>query len=131
MAKSTSRTRAPQGPAATFFEELGRRGHEPLLQSVSNRVRFDVVDGGRVDSWLVTVDRGDVTVARDTGAADCTFRGDRALFEEIVAGRANAVAAVLRGALECHGDLELLFSIQRIFPDPPRGWDPTADTRSG
>ena len=30
------------------------------------------------------------------------------------------MAAVLRGALVCTGDVELLFAIQRIFPGPPR-----------
>ena len=60
-------------------------------------------------------------MTREAGAADCTIRGERAVFEELVGGRTNAMAAVLRGALVCHGDLELLFAIQRIFPDPPAG----------
>ena len=42
-----------------FFEELGRRGHEPLLAKVTGRVRFDLVDGGRTDRWLVAVDTSD------------------------------------------------------------------------
>ena len=130
MTTSTSRKTATHGPAATFFEELGRRRHEPLLRKVSGRVRFDVVDGAHTDSWLVAVDKGELTVAREAGVADCTISGDGALFDEVVGGRTNAMAAVLRGALVCHGDLELLVAIQRIFPDPPRGWDPTAGTRS-
>jgi hypothetical protein len=127
---TTPRREAPSvRPAAAFFDELGRRGDGSLLRKVSGRVRFDLVDGGRTDSWIVVVDKGELTVAREAGAADCTIRGERAVFDEIVHGRANAVAAVLRGALACHGDLDLLFAIQRIFPDPPRGWDPTAGTR--
>ena len=129
MTASTSRKTSAGDPAATFFDELGRRGSEPLLRKVSGRVRFDVVDAADTDSWLVAVDDGELTVTREAGAADCTIRADRAVFDEVVAGRANAVAAVLRGALACHGDLELLFAIQRVFPDPPRGWDPTAGTR--
>lgn len=129
---TTRRTRAAgaTGAAGRFFDELGRRGEEPLLREVSGRVRFDVVDGAHTDSWVVAVDNGALSVARTAGAADCTIRGDRSLFEEIVEGRANAIAAVLRGALVCHGDLELMFAIERIFPAPPRGWDPTATTRS-
>jgi|GEM_PF-589001 len=123
--------KAPAGdPVAAFFGELGQRGHEPLLRKVSGRIRFDLGDGGDTEPWLVTVNRGELTVAQEAGQADCTIRGERQVFEELVGGRKNLMAAVLRGALACHGDLELLLAIQRIFPAPPRGWDPTAGTRS-
>jgi putative sterol carrier protein len=102
-----------------FFRELGRRGHEPLLAKVTGRVRFDLVDGGATDRWLVAVDKGDVSVSHKGGAADCTIRAERALFERLCRGEENAIAAVLRGALACSGDVELLFAIQRIFPGPP------------
>ena len=116
--------------ATQFFDDLGKTEQGRTLRTVSGRVRFDVVDGDGTDSWLVVVDNGQVTVERNAGQADCMIRGGRAVFDEVVAGRANPIAAVLRGALSCHGDLELLFAIQRIFPSPPRGWDPTATTRA-
>jgi putative sterol carrier protein len=103
-----------------FFQELGRRGHEPLLAKVTGRVRFDLVDDGRPDRWLVAVGKGDIAVSHEGGPADCTIRADRALFEGLCRGEENAIAAVLRGALVCAGDVELLFAIQRIFPGPPR-----------
>ena len=112
-----------------FFEELGRREHEPLLTKVSGRVRFDLVDAGRPDRWLVAVDKGDTTVLHKGGPADCTVRADRALFERLCRGEENAMAAVLRGALVCSGDVELLFAIQRIFPGPPRGRQPQSSVR--
>ena len=103
-----------------FFEELGRRGHEPLLAKVTGRVRFDLVDGGRTDRWLVAVDKGDTTVSHKGGPAECTIRAERALFERLCRGEVNAMAAVRRGALVCTGDVELLYAIQRLFPGPPR-----------
>jgi putative sterol carrier protein len=115
---------------AAFFDELGRRGHEPLLGKITGAVRFEIADGDDTESWLVSVDKGEVAVGHDGVPADCTIRGQRAVFDEVARGRANALAAVLRGALTCTGELDLLFAIQRIFPDPPRGWDPTAETRS-
>ncbi len=130
MTTPPSRKKLADDPAAMFFEELGRRGQEPLLRKVSGRVRFDLVDGTRTEQWLVAVDKGELTVAREAGPADTTIRGERPLFEELVGGRKNLTAAVLRGALEFRGDLELLIAIQRIFPAPPRGWDPAAGTRS-
>ena len=130
MPTSTSR-KTRTDPVGAFFEKLAERGREPLLHKVSGSVRFDVVDGARTQTWLMVIDDGRVTVTRDgKAAADCTVRGDRSVFEEVATGHANAMAAVLRGALNCYGDLELFFAVQRLFPDPPRGWDPTAGTRS-
>jgi predicted lipid carrier protein YhbT len=104
-----------------FFEELGRRGHEPLLAKVTGRVRFELVDGGgTTDRWLVAVDKGDTVVSHQGGPAACTIQAERALFERLCRGEENAMAAVLRGALVCTGDVELLFAIQRILPGPPR-----------
>jgi putative sterol carrier protein len=104
-----------------FFEELGQRGHEPLLAKVTGRVRFDLVDGGgTTDRWLVAVDKGDTVVSHQGGPAACTIQAERALFERLCRGEENVIAAVLRGALVCTGDVELLFAIQRIFPGPPR-----------
>jgi putative sterol carrier protein len=107
-----------------FFQELGQRGPEPLLAKVTGRVRFDLVEGGRTDRWLVAVDQGDTTVSHKGGAAECTIRADRVLFERLCRGEENAIAAVMRGALVYSGDVELLFAIQRIFPGPPRARQP-------
>jgi len=116
--------------AQQFFEELGRQGHDHRLAKVTGRVRFDVVDGGSTDSWIVAIQRGDLSVSHDPGAADCTIRGDKALFDALADGRANAMSAVLRGALSCTGDVELLIAVQRVFPDPPRE-SPTAGGARG
>jgi hypothetical protein len=110
----------PADGIVEFFQELGRRGHEPLLAKVTGRARFELVEGGRTDRWLVAVDKGGVAVSHKGGPADCTIRADRALFERLSRGEENAMASVLRGALVCTGDVELLFAIQRIFPGPPR-----------
>lgn len=120
MTKGTGREQEMSDDVVEFFEELGRRGHEPLLAKVTGRARFDLVDGGRTDRWLVAVDKGDITVRHEGGQADCAIRAERALFERLCRGEENAMAAVLRGALVCTGDVELLYAIQRIFPGPPR-----------
>ena len=106
--------------ATDFFHALGKRGHEPLWGKVTGTVRFDLTDGGRTETWLVSIDKGDVTAERGNGPADCTIGADRALFDEICRGRENTMAAVLRGAISCAGDVEMLFAVQRVFPGPPR-----------
>ena len=102
-----------------FFGELGRRGHEPLLGNATGSVRFDLVRGDDTDHWLVTVNKGDVTVKNAKAEADCMVRGDRSLFDGIVSGKANAMSAVLRGEVLAEGDLDLLMLVQRLFPGPP------------
>jgi putative sterol carrier protein len=105
---------------AGFFDELGRRGHEPLLEKGRGTVRFELDDGGRTDRWLVTLEKGDVSVSRKNVAADCVVRADRALFDAMARGEANGMAAYLRGELVVEGDPELLVLIQRVLPAPER-----------
>jgi putative sterol carrier protein len=119
----------PADAIVQFFLKLDRREHEPLLAKVAGRVRFDLVEGGHTDRWLVTVDKGDTAVSHKGGSAECTIRAERALFERLCRGEENAVAAVLRGALVCSGEVELLFAIQRIFPAPPREQRPLSRVR--
>ena len=98
-----------------FFAELGRRGHEPLLQKLTGTFRFDVT-GERDEHWFVGVSKGDITVSRRNDKADCSVRSDRDVFDAVVAGEANALAATLRGAVVIDGDLGLLAGFQRLFP---------------
>jgi SCP-2 sterol transfer family len=102
-----------------FFEDLGRRSHEPLISKYSGRVRFVLRDGRRTENWVLTIDRGDLTVSRGGGAAACTIRADKALFDRLATGEQNVMTAALRGAIVCIGDPELLLAIGRMFPGPP------------
>jgi putative sterol carrier protein len=107
-----------------FFQEL-EKSHQPLLGKVQGTVRFDLTDAdGTSDHWLVSVNRGDITVSQQEhvslSKADCTIRSDKRLFEQLIKGEANAIAATLRGTIICTGNVELLFAIQRIFPGPPK-----------
>jgi putative sterol carrier protein len=103
-----------------FFEELGKRGTEPLVSRAKGAVRFELLDGRRKESWLVRIDRGAIAVSRDGGHADLVVRGERKLFDEIAVGKVNVVAARLRGAIHTEGDLRLAVLLQRLFPAPPR-----------
>jgi putative sterol carrier protein len=110
----------PVDPPTRFFDALAERGHEPLLRKVSGRTRFEVVDGSRTRRWCVEIDKGDITVQAGSGEADCVIRADRRVFERVVTGRMNGVAAVLRGDIAVEGDWRLLVAIQRLFTGPPK-----------
>lgn len=105
---------------AEFFAELGRRGHEPLLEKARGSARFDVTEGRRTERWLVTIDKGDLRVSRRNAAADCIVRVDRSSFERAVAGKLNLMAAVLRGEVGIGGDERLIVLLRRLFLKPPR-----------
>jgi putative sterol carrier protein len=104
--------------AAVFFDEVARRGHDPLLGDADASVRFELVSGSHVDTWQVRLHKGEVSVSRDDGGADCVVRADKKLFDGIVSGEVNAMAALLRGALAFEGDPEALVRLQRVFPPP-------------
>jgi putative sterol carrier protein len=117
---SKTKRKSAQDPTRAFFDDLAAREHEPLLQGASGTVRFDLVDGRRVEHWYVSIDNGDVTVSHELAAADTVLRTERSVFDRIASGRMNALAAVLRGELLPDGDLSLLMGFQRLFPGPPR-----------
>ena len=105
---------------AQFFEELGRRGHEPLLQHATGTIRFELAQGKRTDRWLVSIKKGDITVSHGNGEADTVVNADEALFHRLVSGEQNAMAALLRGAVGVEGRVQLLAQFQRLLPGPPK-----------
>jgi putative sterol carrier protein len=111
-----------------FFESLGRRAHEPLLEQTVGTIRFDLARKSDVHRWFVAVDKGDLAVSHQRRRADCTVRAPKQLFDRVASGEVNATAAVLRGAVQVEGDAELLTLFQRLFPGPPAE---TSAKRSG
>ncbi|GII21046.1 SCP2 sterol-binding domain-containing protein [Planosporangium mesophilum] len=105
-------------PTEEFFDELGRRGHEPRLERITATVRFNITDGGHASHWRVEIDKGDLHVTRGSGKSCCGICADRALFDGIVTGEVNAIAAMLRGALSVDGDRETWVVVQRLLPGP-------------
>lgn len=114
-----------------FFERLNERGFEPLLDRVQGSVRFDLRSGRKLDRWLLTVDRGNVHAAREGLQADCVVATDRATFEAMASGRANPMAAMLRGAVEVSGRVDALVYLQRVFPGPPGAKGPRRQVEEG
>ncbi len=68
-------------------------------------------------------------MSHDDAGADCVISADIGTFDEIISGRMNAMAAVLRGAVGITGKVVLLTALQRLFPgqsetqaEPPAGY---------
>jgi hypothetical protein len=102
-----------------FFAGLAQPGHLATFEGESATLRFDVVDGDRVDRWYVAVADGDVTVTRRNIPADVVVRIQRPDTEAMLTGRLNAQAALLRGLMTFDGDVAALMMFQRCLPGPP------------
>lgn len=112
-----------------FFTALNRRGTEPTLRGVDATVRFDITDGGTVQHWLVAISDGELGAAPGNGEADCAIGSDVRVFDAIVTGRINPMAALLRGQLDVTGNADLLVLVKRLFPiESPPGWRQPATT---
>lgn len=117
----TARTRfsTADDPVNQFFTSLVQPGHLATFARESASLRFDVSAGAEVERWHLTVAKGDVTVTRQNRSANAVVRVERSYFEQIVTGRLNAQAAVLRGLLTCEGSMAALMMFQRCLPGPP------------
>ena len=104
--------------AGELFERLGAAEQMPLLKGASGTMLLELTGAPRTERWRITVDRGEVRVAKGPGPADCVLRADRKLFARMAAGKVNAFAAVLRGAVTVEGDPRLLVLFQRLLPGP-------------
>ena len=100
-----------------FFNRVNEQGFDARLGRARGTLRLDVDDGGPVEHWLVSLDRGAIHVSRvgDT-AADCVVRLDQVTLDGIVSGDVNPTAALLRGAIAATGNIDLLLYLQRLFP---------------
>ncbi|MCM0677708.1 SCP2 sterol-binding domain-containing protein [Micromonospora phytophila] len=102
-----------------FFEDLDRRGYEPLLEKSSGTLRFDLHEGARTTHWLLRIDHGRLQVSQEDLEADTVIGTSPALFDDVVAGREHGLAAVLRGDMTVSGDPRLVVQVERIFPSSP------------
>jgi len=126
----SAKDRADAG-ARPFFEEIQSRAYEPILRGESGSLRFDLRRESGLEHWYISIDDGNITVSHGRGRADTVATADGELFDRIAQGRANAMAAQLRGALVVKGDLHLLMVFQRLFPGPPRSSTAVRPARAG
>jgi putative sterol carrier protein len=123
MAKAEGDRPAGPGdrPTDALFARLAAESRQPLMGRARGTIRFEISDGPTVENHLVTVDDGTMTVNRGKGRADTVVRADKDFFDELASGRANAMAAFLRGDLTAEGDFGLMLLFDRFFPGPPAG----------
>ena len=102
-------------PTQEFFEDVARRGHEPMLKRLSATVRWDLITGDRVEHRVIRIDHGKLKVSVGKEPADCVITLERAVCDDVVTGRTSWLAAILRGTAAVEGDPELMILTQRLF----------------
>ena len=107
-------------PISQFFDDLARPGHLATFESESATIRLDVPGGeSGVDRWFITIHDGDVSVSHNRGPADAVITIGRPAAVQMMTGRLNAQAAILRGLLTCEGSMAACMMFQRCLPGPP------------
>lgn len=114
-------------PTSSYFTGLAEHGHYPLLNTTKGTIRFDLAGAGRTEHWHLAIDRGHIAVTRGEDHADCVVKVDKKLFDGIVTGHVNTVAATLRGQVDVEGDLHLITMLQRLFPGRPQAPAPAPE----
>jgi putative sterol carrier protein len=99
-----------------FFAELEKQPALPGRQT--GVLCIDLADGERTEHWYLDIRRGAIHVSHKGLTPDCVMSTDLATFEAIVDGRMNAMAAVLRGAIQIEGRFSLLIALQPFMAGP-------------
>ncbi|MBQ0979378.1 MULTISPECIES: SCP2 sterol-binding domain-containing protein [Micromonospora] len=110
--------------AERFFESLPARAPDVLGGLADGTLQIDLGSDHRTEHWLVRMRPGSVQVSRERGPADAIWFSSAALFDRLITGEAQGVAAVLRNESTFSGNVVLFLAFRRFFPDPPGTRDP-------
>src|SRR5262245_33863311 len=104
-----------------FFDELSRRGHDPLLDRLEGTGRFEGCGGGQVEQWLGAGKGGYVNGTRGGGNADWVMRAERSDFARLINGEVGTLSAFIRGTLQLtiQGKGQRIGLISRVFAGAP------------
>ena len=102
-----------------FFEDLDRRGYEPLLAKTSGTLRIDLHEGAQTRHWLLRIDHGRLNVESGGPGGRHGDRREPGPLRRHRLGREHGLAALLRGDMTVTGDARLVVQVERIFPGSP------------
>ncbi|MEV4767275.1 SCP2 sterol-binding domain-containing protein [Micromonospora chokoriensis] len=115
--------------AERFFESLPARAPDVLGGLTDGTLQIDLGTDHQTEHWLVRMRPGSVQVSRERGPADAIWYSSAALFDRLVSGEAQSVAAVLRNESTFSGNVVLFLAFRRFFPNPPGTRDPRETAR--
>src|SRR4030095_1054603 len=92
-------------PTSEFFNGLPDRSQR--LANVTATIRVDLDQREATEHWFVDVENGRLSVSSDSAEADAALHADKQTFDQLVLGKANPFASLLRGLVRAEGDTEL------------------------
>ncbi|TCB99083.1 hypothetical protein E0H26_06670 [Micromonospora zingiberis] len=107
-----------------FFETLPARAPQVLRAPVGGTLRIDLSDGHSTAHWVIRMRPGNAEVSQGPDEADAIWYCGVDLFERLVTGRAQALAALFRNESTYTGNVVLLLAFRRFFPPAPGTRDP-------
>ncbi|SCL14133.1 SCP-2 sterol transfer family protein [Micromonospora rhizosphaerae] len=113
-----------------FFASLPARAPAVLRTPTAGTLQIDLATGNRTEHWLIELRPGSVQVSRERRPADATWTSSVDLFERLIIGEAQGIAAVFRNEATFSGNVVLFLAFRRFFPDPPGTRDPRATARA-
>ncbi|MFC0030886.1 SCP2 sterol-binding domain-containing protein [Micromonospora chaiyaphumensis] len=112
-----------------FFASLPARAPAVLRSPIRGHLQLDLTTENRTEHWYLELAPGTVRVTREQLPADAVFTVSADLFEELITGREQGMAAVLRNEATFSGNVVLFLVFRRFFPDPPGVRDPRETAR--
>lgn len=107
-----------------FFASLPARAPAVLHGPTSGTFQIDLTTQELTEHWLVELGPGRVRVTRESRPADAVWTSSKELFERLVTGRTQSIAALFRNEATFSGNVVLFLAFRRFFPDPPGTRDP-------
>ncbi|MDG4761752.1 SCP2 sterol-binding domain-containing protein [Micromonospora sp. WMMD710] len=107
-----------------FFESLPVRAPGVLRGLADGTLQIDLGTENQTEHWRIRMRPGSVEVNRSRGPADAIWYSSTELFDRLIVGKAQAVAAVLRNESTFSGNVVLFLAFRRFFPNPPGTRDP-------
>ncbi|WP_158566408.1 SCP2 sterol-binding domain-containing protein [Micromonospora craterilacus] len=98
-----------------FFADI-ERDRPNVPKKYTGTIRFDLSVDHVAEHWVLKIDSGSVSVARDAREADCVVRARCDVFARIVTGEQGVYAAVWRNLLSVEGDISLLSTLRELLP---------------
>ncbi|MFC4146483.1 SCP2 sterol-binding domain-containing protein [Micromonospora mangrovi] len=112
-----------------FFAALPTSAQAVVRGPVSGTLQINLTTDNRTEHWLVELGPGSARVSRGPGEADATWYGSHDLFERLISGRDDGMAAMIRNESTFTGKVSLFLAFRRFFPAPPGTRDPRETAR--
>ncbi|GLY23527.1 SCP2 sterol-binding domain-containing protein [Micromonospora sp. NBRC 101691] len=112
-----------------FFASLPARAPDKLRGPIDGTIQINLSTGTHVEHWYVVLRDREFRVSREERPADAVWESSAELFEQLVTGSAQGVAAMLRNDTTLSGNVLLFLVFRAFFPSPPGTRDPRAVVR--